>query len=285
MTDISTLLVVPKVEYCNANCKFCITHNIYDIEGFESIEEQPINLKKLEAVVKFAMRIGIIDANLTGGTEPTLADPEMVGNVTQLLSEYFGRVNMYTNGARLLNEVDGSKTLVKHLADSGLTNVTISRAHNDDIKNSSLMRLPQYDLEGTMEAILRNELDPKLSCLLSKEGVSSDEDIINYIEAVKALGGRKVIFRELLSVNDDSEYGKWANTNYTSVTNVSKLMERLGVPQFRGLWQQIIWDYKGTAVTIWPDGSRKDTINKGDLIYMPDNHLYSSWIHRSSRIM
>lgn len=279
-----TLLVVPKTKYCNANCKFCITKDTQSSDGFEPIQEKKLDIKKLESVVKFARQIGVVDANITGGTEPTLAKTDALESITSLLSEYFGRVTMYTNGERLLySNING--TIIGLLAKAGLTNIVISRAHYDSNKNKEAMRLPKYNLEAVVEDLVKNNIDIKLSCLLSKEYISTEEDIINYISKANSIGIKKIIFRELLHADENNKYGKWARDNYVPVKKVAELMQEKGVPSFAGVWGQKIWDYNGVAVTIWPDGTRKDTVNNGDLIFMPDNNLYSNWVSLASKIM
>lgn len=282
--EVSTLLVIPKTEQCNAKCKFCVTRAINELENYEKIEEKEINLKKLDAVAKFSKQIGVADANITGGTEPTLYYPEKLKDITHLLSSYFGRVNMYTNEAKLLGLTDFGcgRGLLNILSDNGLTNLTISRAHHDDGKNSEVMGLKEYRLKKIAEECNYFGVDLKLSCLLLKDYVGSEKQIAEYVENAKELGIGKVIFRELLDISQTND---WLKKNYVSVKKVENLMKKLEIKEFKGLWNQRIWDYKGLAVTIWPDGSRKDTVNNGDLIYMPDNHLYSSWITKASRIM
>jgi len=284
MVEVSTLLVVPKTKKCNAHCKFCITDQLSNLDSFEGIEEQEINLNKLEAVIKFSKSIGVIDANITGGTEPTLTNSKNLYDITSILSKYFGRVNMYTNGASLLNKT-GNKTLTDMLSDGGLTNLVISRAHYDDEKNSEVMRLRKYDLRQTVQNLTENGIDTKLSCLVAKDYIGNEGEVINYITRAKSLGIRKIIFRELLYLKNDEDCNEWVKNNAIPVSFVSNLMKVIKINEFKGLWNQTIWNYNGVAVTIWPDNSRKDTINNGDLIYMPDNHLYSSWLTKTSRIM
>jgi hypothetical protein len=96
---------------------------------------------------------------------------------------------------------------------------------------------------------------------------------------------KKVIFREMFKVKDDSPVGDWINGNFISIDLAKIAVKKLGLPSYQGLWNQTIYDFNGLAITFWPDGSRKDTINHGDLIYMPNNQLYSSWNYSSSRIM
>jgi molybdenum cofactor biosynthesis enzyme MoaA len=286
MAEVSTLLVVPKTEKCNAGCKFCVTKAINELENHEKMEEKGIYLPKLHAVAKFSKQIGVVDTNITGGTEPTLEEPRKLNDIVATLASYFGRVNMYTNGAKILDDVDygnfATTNLLSMLSTNGLTNLTISRAHYDDARNSEAMGLKSYDLEKIAEKCDQLGVDLKLSCLLLKDYVGNEGQILKYIGKAKELGIGKVIFRELL---DLSGADGWIRRNYVSVKKAENLMEKLGAKESRGLWDQKIWDYKGIAVTAWPDGSRKDTVNNGDLIYMPDNHLYSSWITKASRIM
>lgn len=283
--EASTLLVVPKTEICNARCKFCVTKNMYEVDGFEKVKECKIDIKRLEKAIKFSKQLGIRDCNITGGTEPTLENPEILGGITLLLSENFGRVNMYTNGSNLLRKRYKYVDLIGFMAYRGLTNTCISRAHYDDLKNSDAMGMPAYDFEKTVSRLCDENIDSKLSCLLMKEYVGNEKEIKAYIERSKEIGVGKVIFREMLSLKGNEKYETWMKNNYVSVKKVSELMEREEIESFHGLWNQMIWDYDGISVTIWPDGSRKDTINNGDLIYMPDNRLYSSWYTKASRIM
>ncbi len=285
MVEPQTLLIVPKTSKCNANCKFCITYNLQGLEGFETIREESLVYAKLEAVAKFSKSIGVVDANITGGSEPLTAEPNDLIRITRTMSDCFGRVNLYTNGIELLKKVN-AKELVTLLADAGLTNVTISRAHYTDKTNKEIMRLSKdYDFKKVVRTCDESNLDLKLSCLLTREGIGTKEDVKDYINVAKENGVKKIIFRELLKVNENNTQGTWIKENITPISLVKELMEEARAHQFRGIWNQLIWVYDGIGITMWPDGSRKDTINKGDLIYMPDNHLYASWITKASRIM
>lgn len=285
MAEPKTFLVVPKANKCNARCRFCVTSGIQGLPGYEERREEKIDPKRLKKAIIFSKGIGAADSNITGGTEPTLYDPSGLGKITSFLSDNFGRVNMYTNGSKLLEVMENSKTLFSYLSDLGLTNTVISRAHYDDEKNSEVMGLPRYNLKKIADEAGRHNVSLKLSCLLTKSYVGSPQEVLNYIDAAGSCGIDKIIFRELLSVNDNSPHGRWVRDNYVPVSVVSGKLEECGFKSYEGLWGQIIWDCDGVGVTIWPDGTRKDTVNKGDLIYMPDNKLYSHWVHKHSRIM
>lgn len=264
-----TLLIVPVRDECNARCKFCVTKDL--VKGcFGSIIQGHLNIAKLEKVIEFCKRIGVVDVNITGGGEPLLCDDECLEIAIRKASFAFGRVSMYTNAGLIKNSQD-----IARLKFNGITNMTISRFHHDDAANFEMMGMDyNFDsFEDLVKSVQQHGIDLKLSCLLHSQGVSTKKDIVEYIEWARKMGVKKVIFRELL----DKE----------SPFHVPVIESLKGFPGkvFHGIWGQQITDFDGIAISTYPDGSRKDTVNDGDLIFAPDSNLYSSWNTIASRIM
>jgi len=282
MEKARTLFVVPRNSGCNADCSFCITKNNYENKNWR-IEEGEIDLNRLERAIKFAQSFGVIDSKIIGGTEPTLIKPEKLSKIIETVSNYFGQVTMYSNGKNIFS----SKNIqsLDKFAKAGLTNLIISRAHYDSRINSELMGMKEYDFEKTISKIIEKDIDIQLSCVLSKEGIGEKMGLMKYLDHAKKLNIEKVIFRELFYTDGETTSGKWINENYVSAGIIEEFMKARKIPHSCGIWDQKIWNYNGIAVTIRPDPSRSDKKYDIDLIYMPDNHLYSSWTTKTSRIM
>jgi molybdenum cofactor biosynthesis enzyme MoaA len=263
-----TLLLVPNKDKCNAGCKFCVT-KILGEGSIETIVPRKFDRVKLERVMTFAKNIGVKDVNITGGGEPLLSNRKTLKTMMNLASNNFGRVMLYTN-AGVMSVMD-----IEDYVKNGLTNVTISRAHNDNAINRDLMNIDYrwYDFYEIVDTLIDKGVDVKLSCLLYKKGVDIPGKVWNYIEWAKSIGVTKVIFRELLDKSDP---------NYVPS---SMLKELMGDQVISGIWDQRIVVWKGMAITAYDDGSRFNTVNHGDLVFMPDNNLYTSWNYKASRIM
>jgi molybdenum cofactor biosynthesis enzyme MoaA len=281
--DIKTLFVIPKDDKCNASCGFCITEYCRGTGNFKNGGQGTIDIKRLEKAVIFAKSIRVADSSINGGVDPTMEKPERLELIAGLLSDNFGRVNMLTNGQRLLNSYR-SGDMISYLG-GNLTNLTISRAHYDDKKNSKIMGLAKYDLEKTITRLDAENINTKFSCLLLKKYIHNNDGIMGYIDMSRELGVAKVMFRELTPIKGNSAYEKYWNENYVPVKTVSDLMEKMDAPSYSGFWKQKIWEVDGVGVTLLPDGYRNDTRDNGDLIYRPNNCLYSSWDSETSRVM
>jgi molybdenum cofactor biosynthesis enzyme MoaA len=255
MFDPKTFHVIPIGKEFNARCDFCITKTV---DGVVSVYPNPFSFKKFEKSIIFARSIGSKEANITGGGEPMLSKDLRL--IIGILSVHFGKVAMHTNGSLL------SRSNIDGIAVSGLSNIIISRVHHLDDINDSIMHVKyENPIEDSIQMLLDSGIDVELSCILVEQGVRYLDDLREYVRWAKSIGVKKVLLRMNYSPGKTREKGFVSGLH----------------PTYQDVYGRDVHEMDGIAIRIGP----YKKIDDEHLIFAPDNHLYSSWIHRSSMIM
>ena len=203
-------------DYCNADCKFCVAQLRYENRGQlykkYKITEDENYYNRLEEVLSYLKPINP-SISLTGG-EPTKS-PRLT-RVLEIINKCGYRKRTFTtNGSGLLDTVDG-ETIIQHIINNGFSHLNISKVHHNEIINQEIMKYEKgycsNEMIGTIAAYsIANNLRPRMSCLLLKEGISTLDQMIEYMDFYRNLGIDNVIFRELMDydnnkmVNDDKK--------------------------------------------------------------------------------
>ncbi len=113
-----------------------------------------------------------------------------------------------TNGSGLLDKMDGI-TILDHLIENHFDHLNISKTHYDETINKKIMCYKKgycsnEDLKEIVPYALSHNLRPRLSCLLLKSGISTIDDMANYIEYYEKLGVDNVIFRQLMDYDEQN---------------------------------------------------------------------------------
>ncbi|TDD15093.1 radical SAM protein [Nonomuraea diastatica] len=191
---ILTLVVVSK---CNAACRFCSNEITFTPAG-PYLSWGP----KLQRVKSFALTAGVRKVAYTGG-EPTLS-PQRLFDLAQSVNPGFDKSRLHTNGIGLGKSVQtptGRSSLLDGLISVGLSGVSVSVAHFDPDLNAAIMRFgPSW--KGMTDADHRYvtqrdsaRFTPRLSCVMTPEGVSTVSDMFDYMKWGRELGYRRFIFR------------------------------------------------------------------------------------------
>ena len=200
-------------DVCNADCSFCVAQlrfeNRSQMYKKDKITSEQEYFDRLEEVLAFLKGLNP-SISLTGG-EPTKC--KKLPKILALINKYGYRKRTFTtNGSGLLDDMEGKK-VINHLIDNGFQHLNISKAHYIDDKNKNIMKyLDGYCSNEMLETIVSmskaNNLRPRMSCLLLKEGISTLEEMINYMEFYKKIGLDNVIFRELMDYDIDKMINK-----------------------------------------------------------------------------
>jgi organic radical activating enzyme len=140
--------------------------------------------------------------SLTGG-EPTF-HPRFPRILKILKAHDVRKRVITTNGTLLLKPAEGSRrTVIEHLIDFRLDHLNISRAHFDERENARLMRfadkgvsLGNAELQRALGIAQANQIRPRLSCILLKEGVHKPEQMVEYLDWARSMCVDNVVFRE-----------------------------------------------------------------------------------------
>ncbi|MFB6718601.1 radical SAM protein [Kribbella sp. NPDC056345] len=290
---ILTLVVIAA---CNAGCKFCSNEITFTPSGpYLSWNA------RLARVKEFAQLAGVTKIAYTGG-EPTLHPQKFVDLVTNM-SRGFARSRAHTNGWGLFKpvEVRGHTTeLLPALINAGLTGISISVAHHDPGVNRQVMALPR-SWGGMSDAALSavaecasDHFTPRLSCVLTEDGVSSVDDIIDYLTWGRRLGFRKFIFRTCSEIPDGfkkaTDFSAYNDSNARSIEPISReFQDRLGAElvyrQRKSDSKVDVFKWEDVTVDIDESSEEEDPDPKiRRLNVMPDGVTYTSWISPTSNL-
>lgn len=190
---------------CNADCGFCIAHLRYLNEGLvylkPEIKEDEIYYKRLNDILNLTKEINP-SVSITGG-EPTVN--RKLPSILKILSSHNVRKRtITTNGTGLFYKIpNSSETILDALSDYQLEHLNVSRAHFINKKNADIMVMQEHLMpEGKLEEIIQEAklkgIKTRLSCALLKNGISSYDDIMKYIDWGHKIGADNVIFRQLM---------------------------------------------------------------------------------------
>jgi molybdenum cofactor biosynthesis enzyme MoaA len=284
------ILTIVVVAACNAACRFCSNEITFTPSGpFLKWDE------RLKRVKDFALLAGVTKVAFTGG-EPTL-NPQALHDLVAAVTPGFRRARLHTNAHGLFKKVDtgnGARDLLPALIAKGLTGVSVSVAHHDQEVNRSVMRFART-WNGMPDAALAEiaahrseQFVPRLSCVMTHEGVNSMESMVEYMAWGRALGFRHFIFRSCSEIPSEFQkptaYSEYNNVNHLSIEPIVAALDRSG--RFEKVYQQRKSDskvdvYRWDDVTFDVDESSEEADPDRKvrrLNVMPDGGAYTSWI-------
>lgn len=288
-------------DYCNADCKFCVAQLRFENKGQMykkfKIENDEEYFKRLDEVLSYIRPLNPT-ISITGG-EPTISS-RLVG-ILKLIKKYnFRKKCITTNGSGLLREVDG-KTILDWLIWSGFDHLNISRTHWDIATNQNIMsfenkcdNLNNEKLHKIIKYAKKNNLRPRMSCLLLKDGVGDINKIHNYLKYASKLECDNVIFRETMDFNEKEIINDikkdYCNKNKVRLNDIWKDIDKdfefKPVLQNLGYYYYVeVYDYNGICmVTESADLKQLDKEkerNKDivyEMIFHPNGNLNGSWV-------
>lgn len=271
------MLTINCTSRCNANCFFCYNRLTFMRDEAYVSWDTP----QLERAMEFARRAGIRTVTLTGG-EPTLDPKKLLGLLKKSKEKGFSTVRLHTNGVLLNQSLQYGgrrRPLWKHLAEGGLDELSISIADYRPERNRQIMKIDNLSwIQNYPLQLTKQGISVRFSCYLCSQGVSSAEEIQQYLTFAKEQGVSNVIFRIAPEAGKkDREY-------------LAALCEELK----RWGWRQgyhheksdsIIYEFKKEERSLTLSDVREETDPDAKirrLIYMPDQVVYTSWLDPSS---
>ena len=174
----------------------------------------------------------------------------------------------------------------------------ISRLYDENI-NKTIMRYENgyctnEELETIATISLANGLRPRMSCLLLKEGISSLEDMVKYMEFYQNIGMDNIIFRELMDYDKDKmlnnekiNYNKlnkvylndiWENVDqdprFTPIRNLIGYYYYVEVYKF----QQIDMVTESANLVKLYDEKEKHKDIVYEMVFHPNGNVNGSWV-------
>lgn len=142
--------------------------------------------------------------SITGG-EPTKS--RRLVPILGLIEKYgYRKRTLTTNGSGLFDIVE-NKPILQHIADNHFQHLNISKAHFDEDTNKRIMQYENGycsndDIYRIAIFAKANNLRPRMSCLLLKEGINNMDGIIRYLDYYNSLCIDNVIFRETMDYDE-----------------------------------------------------------------------------------
>jgi molybdenum cofactor biosynthesis enzyme MoaA len=286
-------------DFCNADCKFCVAQLRFENKGQiyhkDKIKSNCDYYSRLDSVLSYLKPLNP-SISITGG-EPSKS--VKLPEVLRLINKHGYRKRTFTtNGSGLLDNLKG-KTVLQHLIDNKFQHLNISKAHHNEDRNKDIMRYTQgYCSNDNLQTIFTiakaNNLRPRMSCLLLKEGISTLEQMIEYMRFYKGLGVDDVIFRELMDFNVNTMINKekidycinnkvklndiWGKVDsdkrFTPIRNLLGYYYYVEVYKFEGI---DMCSEGADLVKIYDEKEKnKDVVY--EMVFHPNGNLNGSWV-------
>lgn len=277
---------------CNAACSFCSNEITFTPGGPYLTYD-----RRLDRVKRLSQLAGIQKVAFTGG-EPTI-NPQKLYMLVRAVMPGFTKGRLHTNGYGLLHEVEtanGRLPLLDALINAGLTGASISLAHFDPTVNRRVMRFKTH-WQGMEEDALRRiatrrengRFSPRLSCVLTWEGIKNVQDILDYIAWGCSLGFKRFIFRSPSGIpsafSKQTDFTLYNRENHIDIDPLTQYLAALPG------WVETYTQHKSDShvhvyrvdddltVDIDESSEEEDPDDKiRRLTVMPNGVVYKSWI-------
>lgn len=286
-------------DYCNADCRFCVAQLRFENKGMmykkEKISSDEEYFRRLDYVLNYLKPLNP-SVSITGG-EPS--KNHRLPEVLRLINKYnYRKRTITTNGSGLLDNMDG-KTVIQHIIDNKFQHLNISKAHYDEDVNKSIMRYETgYCSNEMLETIIAyskaNHLRPRMSCILLKSGISSLDEMIQYMEFYQRMGLDNVIFRELMDYDKESmsnpdkmqyciDNKVYLNDIWKAIDNDSRftpIRNLLGYYYYVEIYkyQNIDMCSEGANLVKLYDEKEKHFDVVYEMVFHPNGNLNGSWV-------
>lgn len=283
--DVHTLRVVLGSMTCDASCPHCAYH-----KGKKRVGEGEFDFEKFTKARQFALRTGAVTLEIEAGGDPLLDEWTRLYEILSEASSDFPQVGLTTPGGSILEAQDSFLNLVGW----HLTNLTLTIPHHQPKKRKALLGL-NVDYKALV-AYLREacRVVVRAACFLSKGGVSSPQEALDFVHWCRGIGIQQVVFKEI-GIPDESlnqEDAQWClehavevdmheNWNFDDPANtifyVNSLVAHDQVrPVFVFPWGETVYDIDGVNVVF--EKSEKNYYGKFiKSLVLSGDHLYARW--------
>jgi hypothetical protein len=255
-----------------------------------------LSLKKLSNALLYAKAGGAQTAILTSKGE-TLSGIgwTVLSDILYLckLDGKLGQRDLHTNASLILQS---EKSFYTYLVSPhfGFTNITITVASLNKEVNKNLMGI-DINYKKLFKVLKQMGLHIRLSCVLNNEGVKDYRSMREYIYKAIDLEVDSIVFRGLW-IPDNFRYAsmaKWCEKNRVSVNVARDVLDQMekednDAREILTLpWGETVYEIEDSGLQVV---TATCTVNKyktgfKSIVYLPNNHLYTGWDSKASKIM
>ena len=203
-----------------------------------------------------------------------------------------------TNGSGLFDIVEG-KSILQHITDNHFQHLNISKVHFDEEINKHIMQYENGycsndDIARIAIFAKANNLRPRMSCLLLKEGINDMNGIIRYLDYYNSLYIDNVIFRETMDYDEQAmkNHDKMAylKNNKVYLNDIWKCIDKdnrfTPIKQLLGYYYYVeVYKYQGIdmvseSANLVKLYEQKQIANDVvfEMIFHPNGNLNGSWV-------
>ncbi len=203
---------------CNAHCTFCseelVRNDAHIPTAKRLIKDYKTYFDGLKKVLHSCngLTIGLSLSGLEATAEPVWLT-QLLNLVKEVSAGFsFDEKVLYTNGTGFISHPE----IIALLEEAAFDRIELSRCHYDEAVNQAIMRFnrnqPVWKNKEYSSLFQHPYLREKIknSCILTKQGVNSIEEVEHYLDWAAAHGVGTVVFREMSRM--DQSYN--ANTTY-----------------------------------------------------------------------
>lgn len=292
--NIQSISIVPQDVGCNASCKYCIAAMTPPTERGAKLD-----LSRLRDALLYARAGGAQSAIVTSKGETLISPWSFIGEILNETREAgFGHRDLHTNGFFIAGREEEFYSSLVNIK-GRLTNITLTVASLHREINQELMG-GGYDYKSVFNFLAEDcDLIIRLSCVMNKQAVRDRASMEEYIALAKSCGVRAIVFRELwiphVRRRDSKgrEVMEWSRENRVKIDVGVKALREMAEegkasPIFTLPWGQVVYDVDGMNVACSTCTENFREADKGaikSVVFLPDNHLYSSWEFRGAVIL
>ncbi|MBW2121776.1 MAG: hypothetical protein JRH07_08020, partial [Deltaproteobacteria bacterium] len=253
------------------------------------------DFQSFKRALRFAIQSGAVALELSARGDPLAGEWTMLYQIISEASDLFGQVGLTTPGNRILQEKDSFVNLVGW----HLTNLALVIPHHRPKERKALLGL---DIDyGSLVPYLRQDCQVvvRALCFLSKKGVSSPQEALDYIHWCRQVGIEQVVFREIgtdqeranrktarwcldnaveLDADEDWNFEEGAQTLFYVNSLIAQNQAR---PIFVLPWGETVYDMGGVNVVFEKSESRYYGKFIKSLVFS-SGHLYAGWESRGN---
>lgn len=200
--DVYALRVLSGALTCQASCPHCRYHR-----GHEGKAPDPFDFQAFRRARRYALQSGAVSMEIEAKGDPLADEWTKLYQILSEAADDFPQIGLTTPGGRILEAQDAFLNLIGW----HLTNITLTIPHHEPRKRQSLLGLA-VDYRSLV-AYLREECHVvvRAACVLSRAGISSPGEALDFVHWCRTTGIQQVVFREMAIPNTgpDQKVAQW----------------------------------------------------------------------------